>query len=193
MKIIMSCSASPDFVVKYKKCLESQKNYCEKYNYDYAIDDNPLESGQTNAEWKWKKHYTLFKYRKTHDIFVSIDADCMIKDITPPLESVIDDHDIYYVNGISNRPNSGFLIVKNTAIGNFFHEELIRRRNNPVPENCKVKVHGDNGHVIWVLSELKNKAKELPIEWNCSQPEFQNSAYILHYTNKLKSKFKDLL
>jgi hypothetical protein len=190
MKIIMSCSVSPDFAIKYKKCLDSQKKYCQKYSYDYVIDDLPLLPNQTNKEWTWKKHYTLEKFRNSHDVFVSIDADCEITDKTPALETVIDSNDIYFVNGISKRPNAGFLIVKNTKLGNYFHDELMKRRNLPVPNNCKAKGGGDNGHVIWILSEIIQGKKELPLNWNCSQPDFMKEAYIIHYTNSMRKYFE---
>lgn len=191
MKIIISCSASPDYFIKYKKCLDSQKRYCQTYGYDYSIDDSPLLPNESSKEWTWKKHYTLKKFRDTHNIFVSIDADCEITDKAPPLESIIDSNDIYFVNGISKRPNAGFLIVKNSKLGNFFHDELIRRRVLPVPPDYRVKDKGDNGHVIWILSELTHGIKELPINWNCSQPDFVQDAYIIHYTNKMRKYYKE--
>lgn len=186
----MSCSCSPDFLLKYKKCIDSQKEYCKKNNYDYVIDSNPLLPGEKKNEWTWKKHYTLDQYEETHDIFVAIDADCEIKSNTPPIESVLNQNSIYFVLGISGRPNAGFMIYRNNEIRKYFHTELMRRRKKKVPKQFKVKASGDNGHVIWILSEMQNGLQELPLEWNCSNPEFMQSAYILHYTNRLKKYFE---
>lgn len=191
MKILMLCSCSPDFENRWKRCLESQQKYCQKYGYTYKLENSPLLDGQTRKEWTWKKHYSFEKYRKEYDIFISIDADCEILNHTPSIETVVDEtHSIYFVNGISNRPNAGFLIVKNDKIGNYFHSELIKRRDLKTPDGCKVKPDGDNGHVIWILSELKKHSKELSLQWNCSQPEYADTAYIIHYTNKMRYEYK---
>ena len=189
LKIIMSCSSSPDFVVKWQRCIDSQKAYCEKHGYDYVIDDRPLLEGQTKHEWTWKKHYTLDQYEDTHDIFIGIDADCEIQDNAPPIESVLNENSIYYVLGISGRPNAGFMVYRNDKIRKYFHTELMKRRPHPVPGNFKVKSLGDNGHVIWILSEMTEGLQELPLKWNCSQPKCKDSAYILHYTNRLKKHY----
>jgi len=192
MKIIMSCSSSPDFIKKWKRCINSQKKYCQLHGYDYVIDDRPLLEGQTNSEWTWKKHYTLDQYEETHDIFVAIDADCEIKPNTPPIESFLNKNSIYYVLGVSKRPNAGFMVYRNDSIRKYFHTELIKRRLQKVPSKFKVKPSGDNGHVIWILSEMSEGLQELPLEWNCSQPKYKDSAYILHYTNHLRKYYNDL-
>jgi len=189
MKIIMSCSVSPDFVVKWQRCIESQKTYCNKHGYDYVIDDRPLRERESNKEWTWKKHYTLDQYEDTHDVFVSIDADCEIKSHTPPIESVLNENSIYYVLGVSGRPNAGFMIYRNDKIRKYFHTELMRRRSEKVPGRFKVKPSGDNGHVIWILSEMNTGLQELPLEWNCSRPRYIDKAYILHYTNHLRNYY----
>ena len=192
MKVIMSCSASPDFVIKWQRCINSQKLYCKKHGYDYVVDDRPLLEGQTNNEWTWKKHYTLDQYENTHDVFIGIDADCEIKSNTPPIESFLNKNSIYYVLGVSGRPNAGFMVYRNDDVRKNFHTELIKRRPQKVPSHFRVKPSGDNGHVIWVLSEMANGLQELPLEWNCSQPKFINEAYILHYTNYLRKYYNDL-
>jgi len=191
MKIIISCSASPDFVKKWQRCIHSQKQYCKKHGYDYVIDDLPLQEGETKNEWTWKKHYTLDQYEDTHSIFVAIDADCEIRPNTPPIESILNENSIYYVLGVSGRPNAGFMIYRNDEIRKYFHTELMRRRREKVPSRFKVKPSGDNGHVIWILSQMTAGLQELPIYWNCSQPKYMNDAYILHYTNHLR-KYYDL-
>jgi len=189
MKIVISCSASPNFLEKWNRCIESQRRYCEKHGYDYKIDDRPLRQGETNTEWTWKKHYTLDQYENTHDVFVAIDADCEIKESTPPVESILNENSIYYVNGISGRPNAGFMIYRNDKRRKYFHTELLKRRHIKVPGNFKVKPSGDNGHVIWILSEMTKGVQELPLKWNCSQPKHMKDAYILHYTNHLRKYY----
>lgn len=185
MKIVISCSCSPDFLQKYKKCIESQKKYCKKYNFDYNLDSTPVYTND-RKEWTWKKHYILNQFEDTHEVLILIDADCEIKESAPSINTVLNKNSIYYVNGISGRPNAGFMIFRNDDIGKYFRTELINRRSKKVPLNFKVKEGGDNGHVIWVLSEMSEGVQELPICWNCSQPKFARDAYIIHYTNSMR-------
>jgi hypothetical protein len=186
MNLVMSCVASHDYVVRYTKCIDSQQKYCEKYGYDYVL--NCDSSNIINREdWYWKKLWVIPELLEQYDVAVIIDADCEIKNTAPALESVIDNNSIYYVLGISKRPNSGFLIFKNTPRSNQFIGQALERRGQPLPQDCVVK--GENGYVIWLLKEDASHAKQLPLMWNCSDPEHANDAYIIHYTNKMREFF----
>jgi hypothetical protein len=186
MRIIFYCVASQDYVKKYNKCINSQQAYCIKNNYKYILDTNE-DRIVTKKDWYWKKIEGLPYLFKEADAIVLIDADCTIKDNCPPIESVLSEKSIYYVLGISNRPNSGFLIIKSNETGSNFINEVLKRRYIPSPEIHKSK--GENGVVIWVLSEMDDK-HELPLKWNCSQPNFINDAYIIHYTNMMREFYK---
>lgn len=189
MKINICCTASQDYLEKYKKCYESHLAYCKKYDINYTLDDEPLKEGQTRAEWYWRKLSSLLPHFENYDYVVVLDIDIKIKTSTPDLRSIIDKESIYYVNGVSKRPNSGFLIIKTDKIGKKFVKNVIKSRNTIVDK--KFKAPGENGHVISYISKHPKGTKELPIEWNCSQPEFAKNSYLLHYTNKL-SNYYDL-
>jgi hypothetical protein len=191
MKIALSCIASIDYFKKYAKCIESQKKFCKKYNYDYCLnsDDDDILHWK---DWYWKKIKEAKKILLNYDYVVIIDCDCEITDIAESIESVLDDNSIYYTLGISHRPNSGFLIIKNNKRGLSFLNDILEKRDNKFPDNYS-STKGENGHVIWSLVENNQGTKELDLKWNCSQPEFLESAYIIHYTNKMRSFFKELL
>lgn len=186
MKIIFYCVASDDYIEKYKRCIDSHQKYCDKNNYSYFLDNDKTKITQ-RKDWYWKKIEELQKFLKDYDIIILIDADCEIKNNCPTIESILTEKSIYYVLGISNRPNSGFLIIKSNSTGSNFINEILKRRYIPCPETHKSK--GENGVVIWVLSELDDK-QELSLQWNCSQPEYIDNAYIIHYTNNMKEFYK---
>jgi hypothetical protein len=186
MNIAISCVASEDYLKKYRKCIDSQKKYCIKHGYEYIINSNSVDIVDWR-DWYWKKLWVIPEILKKYDIAILIDADCEIKDNTPTIESIIDNNSIYYVLGASKRPNSGFLIFKNTDRSKNFLKDVLSKRGKQLPPGCEVK--GENGYVIWSLNEDATDTKELPILWNCSDPSLIDTAYIIHYTNKMRSFF----
>jgi len=185
MNITLLCIASEDYLEKYKRCILSQKNYCKKNKYNYCLDTE-LTDIKHWKDWYWKKIIGAKKLLPTCDFLVIIDCDCEITDLAEPIESVIDENSIYYVNGISSRPNSGFLIIKNNPRGENFLNNVLSKRDKEFPQGFRSD-KGENGQVIWELSENSSQTKEIPLKWNCSQPEFLKDAYIIHYTNKMKN------
>lgn len=186
MNIVFICIASDDYVKKYENCLSSQKNYCKKNNYLHIlIDDTKYVSNW--RDYYWKKIYEVRDNLSKYDYVVLIDCDCKITDKTPPIEEILDTSSIYYVLGISKRPNSGFMIFKNDARSMNFLNDVINKKETPIPKEFSMK--GENGFVIWSLMENSQGTKELELKWNCSQPEFVESAYIIHYTNNMRSFF----
>lgn len=182
-KIIFVCVASEDYLKKYQRCVLSQKEYCKRYDYDHRIVSDDTNS-HIPGEWYWKKIYSIKEFYNSHDFFVIIDADCEITNLAPPLEEIIDHNSIYFTLGISSRPNSGFLIIKNDQRGKEFIDDVLRKRHIPCPAEFSMK--GENGQVIWSIAENSAGCKELSLNWNCSQPDYMDSAYIVHYTNKLR-------
>jgi hypothetical protein len=188
MKIALSCIASEDYLEKYKKCVDSQRSYCEKYRYDYYLNSDTTDIAHWK-DWYWKKIHEALQLLEKYDFVVIIDADCEITESAVNIESELDDNSIYYVLGISNRPNSGFLIIRNDRRGIDFLTDLLEKRHQTLPEQYR-STKGENGHVIWCLGNDSSKTKELNLKWNCSQPEHINDAYIIHYTNKMRQHYE---
>jgi hypothetical protein len=185
MNIIFYCVASPDYITKYQLCIDSQKTYCQKNNYSYLLDDKISEN------YYWKKIEGVKQFYNTYDIVVIIDADCEITNKCPPLETIINESSIYYVLGISGRPNSGFLPIRTNSRGKEFITDIISKKEKECPRKYVMK--GENGVVIWSLDENNISTKELPLMWNCSNPENIDTAYIIHYTNLMRNKYTYIL
>lgn len=186
MNVAFCTSASPDYVEKYQKCISSHIDYCNKHKIDYYLDQGPLENKQTKKEWYWRKVYNILQYFNQYDYVAIIDCDIKFKPNCPDIRTQINNSSIFYVNGISGRPNSGFLIIKTDTTGRQFVDTILHWRGTELPDYAKMK--GENGYVIKYLKENPDHSCELSIQWNCSQPEYQNDAFVLHYTNKLAGK-----
>lgn len=187
--IAFVCIADEKYAKKYSKYIQSQKKYCEDNNYTYFLkgDNKYIE---TKEDWYWKK---VFEVRDTlkqssYDYVVLIDADCEITNKAKPIETELDNSSIYYVLGISKRPNSGFMIFKNDNRSLSFIDDVIDKRYKQEPIEHRVMGFDDNTKIIWSLAEDNTKTKTLDLKWNCTQPEFINEAYIIHYTNKMKNR-----
>lgn len=189
MNIALLCIASDDYLKKYKKCIMSQEIYSKKNNYNYILNSDPTDIVHWK-DWYWKKIHEAKKLLDNFDYLIIIDADCEVTSNAISIESVLDNNSIYYVLGISNRPNSGFFIIKNNLQGHKFLDNVLKKRKKEFPINLS-STKGENGHIIWDLIENKYNIKELPICWNCSQPEFIDQAYIIHYTNKMKPYYTE--
>lgn len=188
MNIAFLCVASDDYIKKYEKCVSSQKKYCEKNNYSYLlINDNKYILDR--KDYYWKKIFEIRDNLLNFDYIVLIDCDCEITVKALPVETVLDTASIYYVLGISKRPNSGFMIFKNDQRSMNFLNEVIDKKEKNIPTEFSMK--GENGFIIWALSENNKNTKELELKWNCSQPNFSEEAFVLHYTNKMRDYFKD--
>ncbi len=185
MKIVIYCVASLAYIEKYQRCINSQKEYCQKNNYDYFLDTEISEN------YYWKKILGIKQFYDTHDMVVIIDADCEITDKCPCIETFINECSVYYVLGISGRPNSGFLPIKTDNRGKEFINDVILKRDQISPRGLTMK--GENGRVIWSLRENNFLTQELPLHWNCSDPKHIDSAYIIHYTNLMKTKYTHIL
>lgn len=186
-KIVFSSCGSYDYIEKYKFCIQSHRTYSKRYNIDYFLDTGELGFEQDSTEWYWRKLYTILPYFDSYDYICIVDLDIEFKHNAPDIRTVIDKNSIFYVNGISNRPNSGFLIIKSDKYGKKFINTILEWRGDPLPSYAKMK--GENGYVIKYINDYPENTKELGIEWNCSQPKFLNQAYVLHYTNKLKKYY----
>lgn len=191
--MILLCTASDDYIKKYSLCIESQKQYCKKYNYQYKL----VNGNQQERNWKRAKVEELNKLLNNQDNDIClIDSDCLIKDTCPSFDVFLEaDKSIYYVNGKSRRLNSGFLYFKNNNVTKQFVQDLIEKLTLQVPKGkgYYVTKEGENGHIIWLKDEYekagKNIFQKILKKWNCSSPLLKNDAYILHFTNDLKKEY----
>lgn len=190
--ITVICTASDNYVKKYFPCIDTHKQYCARQGYTY----NLITGSQTSRNWKRAKLLEVKKELETtnNDVLI-IDGDCYIKKDCPPLGKFISKKkSVYYANGKSGRCNSGFMFFKNNAKSLKYVTDVISRFDQSVPrgEGYYVTKEGENGHIIWVMEEYKNKKskifQEISNKWNCSSPARKRSAYVLHFTNDLKKE-----
>jgi len=184
--------ATADFAGRWRFCLDSQRRYCERQRYAHLIIDPP--AGELHP--KWAKLDSALRLIETGHVFL-VDADCEFTLGCPAFETVLDAHpfhDIFFVNGISGRPNTGALILRGgrPSLAAAFLRECLASRHDPVPPEDFVTSEGENGHVISILkrSPYRSRAYSLPLAWNCSLPDHAAEAYILHYTNHLRAWFE---
>lgn len=189
--MILLCTASDDYVEKYKPCIDSQEKYAKKLGYTY----NLICGSQESRNWKRAKIDELEKLLTNQDQDVClIDGDCLIKNTCPSFETFLNDNSIYYANGKSGRLNSGFLYFKNNDHSLNFVKELKEKLELSIPKGKGYFVtrEGENGHIIWLQNEWIEKGlnvfQEIPKLWNCTSPAIKEKAYILHFTNDLRKE-----
>lgn len=190
--MIILCAASDDYIEKYKPCIDSQINYCKKYDYEYKL----ISGKKEDRNWKRTKIDELkILLENTDSDVLLIDADCLIKDNCPMLTEFLNNKSIYYANGHSGRLNSGFLYFKNCNKSLEFVKELQEKLKLPIPrgKGYFVSKTGENGHIIWIKSqwieEGKDIFKNIGINWNCTLPSKKDSAFILHFTGPMKQEY----
>lgn len=190
--MIVLCTASNNYIEKYQPCIDSQKQFCKKYNYRYAL----INGDQQERNWKRAKVEEIDKLLNNQDDDIClIDGDCLIKDTCPSFDIFLkEEKSIYYANGKSGRLNSGFLYFKNNNESRQFIKELKEKLQYSVPrgKGYYVTKTGENGHIIWLKSEYEESGnmifQEISKLWNCTSPSLKNDAYILHFTNDLKKE-----
>jgi len=189
--MIILCTASDDYVKKYKPCIDSQIEYCNKNNYEYKL----ITGKKEERNWKRSKIEELITLlENTDNDVLLIDADCLIKNTCPQFDEFLNDKSIYYANGKSGRLNSGFLYFKNTIHSKQFLYDLEEKLKLPIPrgKGYYVTKEGENGHIIWTKHEYEKLNKDIfqkiSKKWNCSSPAAKKDAYILHFTNDLKKE-----
>lgn len=186
------CMATTDYVANWLFCINSQQEYCRIHGYDYDLASEPVDG--LNAKWS-KLVYARDQLAAGCNVLM-IDADCWISPQTPPLESLLstaEDRDIFVCLGLSGRPNSGFMLFRggDTAALTFL-QTCLDARLTPIPPEDRVTVEGENGHVIAILKRPPFAARTQILDraWNCSLPEEAETAFVRHYTNKLREHLR---
>lgn len=189
--MILLCTASDDYIEKYKPCISSQIIWCRKHGYTHHL----IKGAQESRNWKRAKIDELEILLNTTDQDIClIDGDCYIKELCPPIDFLNKKKSIFYVNGKSGRLNSGFVYFKNNDHSRNFIKELKEKLKFSIPrgKGYFVTTEGENGHIIWLQDEWlqsgKNVFQQISFEWNCASPKLKERAYILHFTGSLKKE-----
>lgn len=186
-KGVVLCVADEAYAKRWRFCIDSHARYCRRHTYQHCVID-PRRS-QLNA--KWAKLEFAAQYLNQSSPVLLLDADTEIATACPPFTDIMtEDSDIYVVNGISGRPNSGVMMFSayNNGVASSFLDECLATRSSRVPAEDFVTEDGENGHVINTLKRARfaSRTKILDRSWNCSDPSCADTAYIRHYTNRLR-------
>ena len=152
----------------YRDYLCAHQEYANKYNYKYiAFTKSPIYGiSGTNSAWL-KVAIILKALKKGYKNVFFIDADALIRDYTPPIESLFCEGKYIYMSvESSGNFNSGVIIVISHQTSIQFFKKLLLRADVPgflLPKSDQCLY--ENGHVI-------NLAKNSPIvqiidpKWN---------------------------
>ncbi|EKS28241.1 uncharacterized plant-specific domain [Afipia felis] len=186
--------ATGDYAEQWRFCIDSQYSYARRHNYEYRC----IDPSGSQLHPKWAKLEATIKILEQGRDVLLIDADAEITKQCPPFAQLTKQHagsDIYFVRGISGRPNSGVLILRggSNSAATAFLAECLDRRTEKVPLEDFVTPDGENGHVIWILKEEPFKTASIEIDraWNWSIPENADRAFIRHYTNHLRDWLRE--
>jgi len=181
--------ATLDYAETWRFCIRSQQRFASKRGYKHKILDGMVHG----LHPKWAKlQYVIDELRAGHHVLM-IDADAQIRSTAPdPTELFPMGGDIFCVNGHSGRINSGFMLFRagedSRAIK--YLQQCLDTRGLPVLSENYVTAEGENGHIIQVAKEpeFAERITLLDSAWNCTTPEGERDAYILHYTSRLRKK-----
>lgn len=180
--------ATPDYAKRWQFCMKSQRDYCARHGYEYAVHSEALEG----LHPKWSKlQFTLDALASGVPVLL-IDADAEIVRNAPPFHLMLDAYegDILFTKGASKRLNSGVMIFRAGAesLAADYLQAALDRRHEPVAEEHFVTAEGENGHLIAIIAEPRysDRASVIGREWNGTTPELYPFAYVRHYTGPLR-------
>lgn len=166
----------------FRECIYTQQRYSKKFSFKYClINKGPQKL--TGEESAWLKLYLLREALQCgYEWLGFIDADCEVREHTPDFRTCLSSGtkaSIFMANGFSGRINSGVIFMKNTPEAKAYLDEVIKNRENPVPEEDQAPF--ENGHMIKYGKH--NPSVEIINNrlWN-NNIEFDPGSYIQHYS-----------
>lgn len=168
----------------FKKCISSQRRYCEKFGLDYVLVDKSPRS-LLPIEAAWLKIFLLKEVLSSGNYkwIAFIDADCEIREFAPLFTSDLklynESKSVFMAHGFSGRINSGVIFLKNTPEALFYLTNVINHKDSPIPKEDQALY--ENGHMI-------HFSKDNPIvqiiefkKWNNNQ-NINTESFIQHYS-----------
>jgi hypothetical protein len=172
--------------IAFQNAVDSQKAYCEKYNYDYVCinEDGSELLGRENI---WLKAIALLAAVLENDYVLYLDTDVEIKAECPPFEGILDDENpIGLVAGHSGRVNAGVIYAKRTTFSINFFAEWAASLGKPISPRHDVG-WGENGHLIRLAE--KYCLSLVDTKWNNTFNEDLDD-YVRHYTGPLRKLYR---
>ncbi len=176
--------------ILFKSCIQSHKEYCKKYGYEYKVITNTYKD-LSASESSWLKIPLIVNAIEAgyKNIFF-VDADCEIRKHAPPVDQLMEGaYSLFLAPGISGRINAGVIIVKNTSDSLAFFNNIIQQCEITIPKEDFAAF--ENGHMI-------HFGKNNPIvkmishnQWN-NNSTFDENSYVQHFSNgkaKLRQRY----
>ncbi|TYQ30264.1 hypothetical protein [Pseudanabaena sp. UWO310] len=169
----------------FKHCLDSHQNYALKHGYKYiAFTKSPVDGiSGTNSAWL-KVAIILRALKKGYRNVFFVDADALIHDFAPSIESVLTPHKFIYMSiESSGNFNSGVIFIANDQRSQSFFASLLLRADIPnfmLPRSERNLY--ENGHVI-NLAKRSSIVQIISPKWNYNYNtllEENEKEYILH-------------
>jgi len=167
----------------FEACIESQKEYCLKHNYQYVlINTSPRKMKPKEAAWI-KIPLILAALNTGYEWVAFIDSDCEIRENTPPFDAYFADEaekSIFMATGKSGRLNSGVIFIKNEPAAVEYFKTILANADITVPSEDRTSF--ENGHIIHYGKGNNNIYVLDHTIWNNNSLLNQES-YIQHYSS----------
>jgi hypothetical protein len=165
----------------FKDCLDSQQAYADKQGYKYIAFTKSPPSGISGCNSSWVKVAIILRaLEKGYKQVFFIDGDALIRDYTPPIDTLFrDDKFVYMSAEASGKYNAGVIIVVNDRKAVKFFEQLLLRADIPnfmLPKSDRNLF--ENGHVI-NLSKNSPIVEKINPKWN-----YNSSTVLLNADDK---------
>lgn len=169
------------YASRFRSCINSQKDYCKKHEYEYLCIDR-LPWNITARQSAWLKVEVLQGLMLAGADFVAfLDADCEIREHTPDFRSIFNDHDsgLRLAPGKSGRLNSGVIFAKRSNSAIKFLQGIISKCDDSVPKEDATQY--ENGHFIHYGRKWGSIEPIEHIKWN-NNSSINSQSYIQHYS-----------
>jgi len=174
----------------FRRCLETHKRYCNRFEYDYVLIDEAPRSLRP-AEAAWLKIALMSAALKSdkYNWVAFLDADCELRETTPDFSHTFNEREesIFMAPGYSGRINSGVIFAKSSIDSVRFFQQVIDASDSEVPEEDQAPY--ENGHMIFFGKKSPDVQLIDRHKWN-NNSVLSKESYIQHYSNgKLRSHF----
>jgi hypothetical protein len=181
----------------FADCIQTQKEYAARHNYSYRAFTQAPPSGISGKMSAWLKIVTICRLlKKGYPNIFFVDADALIRDYAPPIETLLEpSKDIYVSIDFSNRINSGVILVRNSQSSFNLFKKLHWMSDLPggVLPKADRNLY-ENGHFIF-LTKKNPSVKIIDRKWNNTTGE-SIGEYIWHgrgmYNRKSRSNAKPI-
>ena len=177
------------YQIIYKDCLQSQKDYADRFGFDYVAISRPYFTRLWMACCWLKLVLIQSALENGYPWVLFVDSDAEIRSWCPDFRSLSKPgKSLYMANGSSGRVNSGVIIAKNEISTIKFFSQVLDHFGMKLPIEDRVTEWGENGHIIH-FSKGQSFLEILPSDWNNSLvPESQD--FIRHYTGIMRQFYR---